>query len=709
MRKPLWLTLLLLLVSTHALAQSPSEQTQRANAARQRRVVAIDFQHNQPLPTLEDNDDEETYADQNYFASYSKGLQHDSLGEPSPTEYVTLRNAAESGNPSQFEGIILGGERKLVNPQAGFAFVLEGADPWAITLRPAPRFTSDEVAGEMDELYWMSLLRDVRFDQYASNSTAVQAAQELTQRREYRGARASDGQVTPATLFRADTTGAIPGPFISQLLYKPVPYGGGPLAITLEQNPPPASADPTGIQVIDQRNLTRLSGDDRVTAYNEWLSIQDGELPADPTDTLEDFDAVRRYIRNGRDLAEWVHFDYPIQSSLNAALLLARQGDFLSNGVYEPDPKSSPLAHDLNNPYRNYLKQEAFITFGNSEAQTLTALVTNTVLRGQWFQKWVVHRRLRPEEYGGRVHNTVTGAKAYPVPAELLSSPVLPLILARNAQRNAERGLGSAGTYLLSQAFPEGSPMHPAYGSGHSTYIGAGVTIIKAFYGDFPLRNPQVPNADGTALVAYNGTLMFFDELDKLASNIGVARLFAGVHYRSDHDHAVRLGELHALRTLQDWARLYNEPFDGFQVRTLGGNTLTVTASHPGLPNHVSAVNGFTLVDANTDQDIGPLYNGMTIDLSDLAPGGNISQLALNVRANTYPATVGSVRLVFDGTARVENAAPYALGGDSGGNYAAFSPLKTVGVHVLTATPFSDPGAGELGGVPLTIRFTVQQ
>ncbi|MFP2935011.1 hypothetical protein ACLESO_59885, partial [Pyxidicoccus sp. 3LG] len=106
---------------------------------------------------------------------------------------------------------------------------------------------------------------------------------------------------------------------------------------------------------------------------------------------------------------------------------------------------------------------------------------------------------------------------------------------------------------------PEGSPIHPAYGSGHSTYIGAGITAIKAMYGDFPIINPQVPNATGTALLPFAGTLMMFDELDKLASNVGVARLYAGVHYRSDHDNASRLGELYALRALQDWVRLYPE------------------------------------------------------------------------------------------------------------------------------------------------------
>ncbi len=37
-------------------------------------------------------------------------------------------------------------------------------------------------------------------------------------------------------------------------------------------------------------------------------------------------------------------------------------------------------------------------------------------------------------------------------------------------------------TALLPMAFPEGSPMHPAYGAGHATVAGACVTILKAFF-----------------------------------------------------------------------------------------------------------------------------------------------------------------------------------------------------------------------------------
>jgi hypothetical protein len=90
------------------------------------------------------------------------------------------------------------------------------------------------------------------------------------------------------------------------------------------------------------------------------------------------------------------------------------------------------------------------------------------------------------------------------------------------------------GTYLLPQAFPEGSPTHPAYGSGHATVAGAGTTVLKAWFDEsYVLTDPVVPTPDGTALVAYTGPdadrLTLGGELNKVAANIASARNMAGM------------------------------------------------------------------------------------------------------------------------------------------------------------------------------------
>jgi hypothetical protein len=125
-----------------------------------------------------------------------------------------------------------------------------------------------------------------------------------------------------------------------------------------------------------------------------------------------------------------------------------------------------------------------------------------------------------------------------------------------------------------------------------------------------------------------------------------------------------------------------------------------VSATTPAAPAG-PAIASFTLINADTDSDIGPLSSGAVLDFAAL-PTAN-----LNIRANPSPATVGSVRFGYDANSnfRTENAAPYALAGDSGGNYAAWTP--SAGTHSLTATPYSGSSASGTAGAPLTITFTI--
>lgn len=84
-------------------------------------------------------------------------------------------------------------------------------------------------------------------------------------------------------------------------------------------------------------------------------------------------------------------------------------------------------------------------------------------------------------------------------------------------------------------AFPEGSPLHPSYGSGHATVGSACVTVLKWFFDEStPVEDPCQIDASGTGLVPYTGadkdTRTVGEELDKLASNIGIGRNISGVH-----------------------------------------------------------------------------------------------------------------------------------------------------------------------------------
>jgi len=127
-------------------------------------------------------------------------------------------------------------------------------------------------------------------------------------------------------------------------------------------------------------------------------------------------------------------------------------------------------------------------------------------------------------------------------------------------------------------AFPEGSPMHTAYGAGHATVAGACVTILKAWFDESAIiSNPVVPSSDGTTLEPYVGPpLTVGGELNKLASNISQGRNIAGVHWRTDATESNLLGEEVAISILSDQRATYNEPFNGFTFTKFDGTKITV-------------------------------------------------------------------------------------------------------------------------------------
>jgi hypothetical protein len=510
----------------------PQTGSARLTAAYNLRVQLANTMQADGIPALHPcNGDESLYP--NRIGSYSKGLPHsDDIGEVFGFAYNTLLNALSTGTPASFEQVRLDGTRKLVNPQSGLAFDTEGNDPHQFPFPVAPAFASAEEAGEAVELYWMALLRDVNFTDYATNSLATQARQELSALSDFRGPKVG-GQVTAQTLFRDNLPGALTGPYISQFMLKGTPFGA---------------------EFVERRMRTLLPGIDHVETYEEWLFIQNGNPPSG----VEAFDSTRRYIRNGRDLGQWVHVDVLFQAYFNACLILATPP--------HPDPTVGGIGCPFNpgNPYRNYQKQEPFGTWGPPFFKAVLCEVATRALKTVWFQKWFVHRRLRPEAFGGRIHVHKRGWSSYPIHADVLNSQAL-------AQINTQNG-----TYLLPQVFPEGSPLHPAYGAGHATVAGACVTILKALFdGSFPVPNPVVPSADGLALVPVTASLTVGGELNKLASNVATGRNIAGVHWRSDGINSLFLGEQVAIKLLRDQKMTFNEG-GSFTFTGFAGNTITI-------------------------------------------------------------------------------------------------------------------------------------
>jgi hypothetical protein len=510
-----------------AVEIGPLDDTARADASFNYRVAIATSERANPIVAHPCNGDEALYADK--CATFTKTLVHDSFGRVDASSYNSFINALTTGNPTDFNNIIVGGTRHLVGPQGGLAFDPEGGDSHNFTTNPAPTMAGAQLAAEMVEMYWASLLRDVPFTNYASNHVAQEAAAELNLLPGYVGPRNGSNQVTTNELFRGGFPGETVGPYVSQLMWIPTNFGNQPLS---------------------QRFITFHPGIDYMTDFPAWLAVQNGgntgqSLINDPTP---------RYIRNGRDFSAWTHVDVLYQGYFVAFLVLAGMGAPVNPG----------------NPYVGSTTQDGFGTFGGPDFAATIGEVATRALKAVWFQKWFVHRRARPEVPGAIAHLIKTGQGSKTdgtLSNDLLNSQALAASWNHNS------------SYLLSQAFPEGSPAHPSFPTGHGTVGGACITILKFFFdGNFVIPHPVVASPNGTTLTPFVGPpLTVQGELNKLAHNITFGHgIHPAIHYRSDSDESLLLGEAVALSILQDKAAAYNEKFS-VTLTKFDGTTATIS------------------------------------------------------------------------------------------------------------------------------------
>ncbi len=520
-------------VAASLLAASPAEaaivaprtMAQRRAEAYDRRVDAA--KHNRDvwksLPAQATNTDE-SYADRR--GSFHKYMPHNATGEVNQGAYNLYLAALASGDPEDFEAIPRdpAAVRRFVCPQASLSYLNVGLDPHFGRIAAPPTFASFETAAEMGELYWAALTRDVPFSQFSSHALVGQAISDLNGFTSPVGPKAG-GVITAGTFLRGMTPGDLVGPYLSQFLWLPVPYAS---------------------YSIEQLGSVPIAAD-FMTSFAEYLAIQRGANPASGTV----YEPLRRYIHDGRTLAEYLHLDVPYQAYLFAAQILLSYG---------------PSALAPGNPYLSSNNQMGFVTFGASDFAVMVVKVADLALRAAWFQKWPVHRRIRPEAYGCRLTKHLDGTRNYGLPNDVASSDAVAALLSAN------------GNALLPMAYPEGCPAHPAYPSGHATVSGACATVLKALFNEsFVIPNPVQANDDGTALVPWVGDdLMVGNEINKLAANVGLGRDTAGMHWRSDIDQGQRLGEQVALAMLAEETRNYNEDFGGFELTMFDGTPVLI-------------------------------------------------------------------------------------------------------------------------------------
>jgi hypothetical protein len=500
-----------------------------------------------PLPRHLNNGDEALYP--NKIGSDTRGLPHDAFGEVDPKAWASLIRAIDSQDPADFEDVILGGTRKLVQPLATLAVNLSGLSTPQHAIPPAPALASAERAADAVEAYWQALLRDVPFHEYRSDTThplVLAAASEIDGLSGYSGPRDASGRVTPELLFRgtaryidesersgrgvrhAVPVGVLDGPYISQFILRDIPYA--------VQSIPGLLRVPVGD-----------SSNDFNTGYDDWLALQDGRTV--PRALV--LDPARRYLSTGRDLAEYAHGGAP--AFWGAAQLL---GTAVSAGGL-----GAPF--HPNNPYLSLTKSASGNgTFGFGAVQAYLPLGTSREIRANYWQKWFVHRTIRPEAYGGLVHNALARSKDYPLHQDILSSEVVDRVFQKN------------GTYLLPGAYPEGAPNHSSYPGGASSIGAINATFLKAFFDEtFVIPDPVQPDPrDPTRLIPYVGPpLTVGGELNKLATNLGQGRNWAGIHFRSDAASSLPQAEEVAIAILRDERPTFREPFRGFEFTRFDG------------------------------------------------------------------------------------------------------------------------------------------
>jgi hypothetical protein len=536
-----------------------------------------------------------------FAGQFTKTLEHDPntglLTSTGQTSYRTLLQALNTGKQSIFNAIVRApqAKQKLVDPQNGFTFSFEGSDSSLFTIAQPPNLSSAWAVADMVEVYLQALCRDVTFSDYGTGlntdadghggSLTTSAAQVLQDLPAYKGPRTGSNMVDGSVLFRGSSAGDQVGPYLSQFLlmstYTSFPVSSVPVVIGStginNLNLPPYEIKQF-VPIAQKREFG--------VSWADFIALQNGLVPKKYT--LNDFDQSKlRYIINGRDVATYVHSDSPYQEYYNVIGVLNNAG--------------FPLSEVL--PYQNgtITNEAPFGSMGVPNAYGLIGGACLEALKTAWAQKWRLYRRIRPEAMAGLIHQAkVMGTNTLNLHSSLFDLhngiDVLSLIRERNEQQalrsiDPEQLLSpdQAATYLLGQVYPEGCPSHPSYPAAHAVIAGACVTVIKAIFEDTtPLAsNGFVPvkvdptNSMSLVPLVNEGeqSMTVGSELDKLASNIALGRDFAGVHYRSDGEEGILLGEAVAIRYLQDQACMYTEEtFTGFALTKRDGTRIHIIA-----------------------------------------------------------------------------------------------------------------------------------
>lgn len=436
-------------------------------------------------------------------------------------------------------------KRPLEGILAGYAQTgVRGAETSQLVVKNIPSVDSKSHLCQMIEVYHHSLLRDVAFSDY-SDSSIASVSLAVSELNKCVDAGAFDGpvdpltnRISPKTLFRGSGADELIGPYVSQLLLLDFEYGG----MKVQQ-----------MYNVEEDNVAS-------TTVRGWLDIQHGIATSSKSSSL----SQRNW--NGRVMGSEVHMDALFQFYYNAAMQFAQFDEFSFDSPF------------MGVTSRN-LPSTAWTDGGTPDLFSSIARASLLSLRHAWWNKWQGSMTLRPEVYAARLDQILNAGSQQNIGNAMRSvmSDEFLQILDSNifdatfqAISRANLDAGGANSVFLNLLYNEGSPTHPSYPAGHAVVAGAATTVLKAYVKTHDSQNrklkwPKAPViATASDLMDYTGgdstKMTIVGEINKLGSNVAIARDFAGVHYRCDSDFGIELGEAFAIKFLQAQLSEYSSP-----------------------------------------------------------------------------------------------------------------------------------------------------
>ena len=554
------------------------QMTERKVLATGVRSAAANLRSTFPVPEIKDNDELTDYWP--YVpATFTKGFEHNNYGVLKKSDdlaafiaFINQDDALKRGFPypdpigDRFKSV---GGRIWESPLAGHAYDLEGPDAGELTIPPAPRLESGELAAEMAEVYALALLRDYPFstiEKDGANPVPAQIKAEIDALKQdskastkkiqnkitdlerqlrlvecapknaaivnkamkqvkwfkpkdkdpraekRRRARAASGGIpTSKDLYRGSTVGAKKGPYISQFML--IGNNSRPSKAT--------NADAYNIRpnMCDAEGNRRKVSDGFILYGTQEINqrFAPHKRGVDHMTKWDDWCAVQNGVNKPNDEFETT----PRFITTPRDLATYVHFDQLYQAYLNACLLMLSFKHELDPGLPKTMSRDGFATFGGPHLLSLVTEVASRALKHARRQKFNTHLRARPEAIGGRLtlaangkgsHLGTEGNNAVTATLRNLPNSLLSLVDAHNncvnegEDRTATWSAKGHKNYLLPMAFPEGSPMHPSYAAGHATVAGACVTILKAFFDMF---------SGHTSNVCKTWTCLKFSELHK--------------------------------------------------------------------------------------------------------------------------------------------------------------------------------------------------